>query len=258
MYEEPTAQRLINYSSNGSTLADDYIICPIEAKNFYRIINSPDQKQKNLPFSSKTDLQQTKKLEQLEELATTDELTGLKNRRYTWEFGKQIIELAEKNSAKVTLLIFDIDDFKRYNDTYGHSVGDEILKQASVLIKRCCRSHDIVSRVGGDEFAVIFWSQPKHDRNKSDLERRSVLAQPPQEAVVIAKRFISQLCKARFDSLGPEGKGTLTISGGLASFPRDASSIEQLFLEADKALLEAKRSGKNRIYLVGKSKSVTD
>jgi PleD family two-component response regulator len=58
-----------------------------------------------------------------------------------------------------------------------------------------------------------------------------------------------------FDGLGPEGKGVLTISGGLASFPRDGSNIEELFQQADKALLEAKRSGKNRIYLVGKPQS---
>jgi len=135
------------------------------------------------------------------------------------------------------------------------------LKQAAVLMRRCCRSHDVVGRIGGDEFAVIFWDDPQRKRaaapSKSQ-ERRSANADHPAEAIIIAKRFVKELSKAEFSTLGglgPEGKGVLTISGGLASFPRDGQTIEVLFQQADKALLEAKRSGKNRIYLVGKPQS---
>ena len=71
----------------------------------------------------------------------------------------------------------------------------------------------------------------------------------------MAKRFRKELGKAEFGLLGPEGKGTLTISGALASFPRDGSTMQELFARADKALLEAKHSGKNRIYLVGRPDS---
>ena len=132
-------------------------------------------------------------------------------------------------------------------------------------MRRCCRAHDVVGRIGGDEFAVLFWDDPQHKRTaasaKSD-ERRSASADHPAEAITIAKRFVKELGKAGFSSfggLGPEGKGVLTISGGLASFPRDGQTIEQLFQQADKALLEAKRSGKNRIYLVGKPQNnITD
>ena len=81
------------------------------------------------------------------------------------------------------------------------------------------------------------------------------MADHPIEAISIAKRFVKELGKAELDLLGPEGKGVLAISGGLASFPRDGSTIDELFQQADKALLEAKRSGKNRIYLVGKPQS---
>ena len=80
----------------------------------------------------------------------------------------------------------------------------------------------------------------------------------PKEALFIARRFVRELKKAglsSFGGLGPEGKGVLTISGGLASFPPDGRTSDELFLLADKALLEAKRSGKNRIYLVGKPDS---
>jgi len=155
----------------------------------------------------------------------------------------------------VTLLLFDIDNFKHYNDVYGHSAGDEILKQAAVLMRRCCRGHDVVGRIGGDEFAVIFWDDPHRKTLKEETERRSALAEHPKEAIFIAKRFRKELEKAEFHLLGPKGRGVLTISGGLACFPRDGSTIQELFSQADSALLEAKRSGKNRIYLVGPDKS---
>ena len=247
MYEEPLARRLTSSSFNGSGLADDYLICPVEADVFYKAVSDDEQKEKQQ--LSETDVPKTKMIEQLEELATTDELTGLKNRRYTWEFGRQIIDLARKTASEVSLLVFDIDDFKRYNDVYGHSAGDEILREAAVLIKRCCRSHDVVGRIGGDEFAVIFWDGPKLKDVKE--ERRSALTDHPKEPVFIINRFRGQMSKAELHCLGSEGKGVLTISGGLAGFPRDSDTIEQLFERADKALLEAKRSGKNRIYLVG-------
>jgi diguanylate cyclase (GGDEF)-like protein len=128
-------------------------------------------------------------------------------------------------------------------------------------MRRCCRSHDVVGRIGGDEFAVIFWDDPQQQLAAAlaqDQERRSTHADHPAEAITIAKRFVKELSNEGFSSfggLGPEGKGVLTISGGLASFPRDGETIEELFQQADKALLEAKRSGKNRIYLVGKPQS---
>jgi GGDEF domain-containing protein len=201
------------------------------------------------------------KLKHLERLATEDDLTDLKNRRYIWEFSRQIIEHARKGNGRVTLLVFDIDDFKHYNDVYGHCAGDEILRQAAVLMRRCCRGHDVVGRIGGDEFAVVFWDEPQAKpvgAPAGGAERRSSRAEHPKEVIFIAKRFIRELEKSELPALaglGPEGTGVLTISGGLASFPRDGSTIQELFQQADKALLEAKRSGKNRIYLVGKPQS---
>ena len=182
------------------------------------------------------------------------------------EFTKQIIEYAGKENGRVTLLLFDIDDFKKYNDLYGHAAGDEILRQVSQLMLRCCRTHDVVGRIGGDEFAVVFWDDPSILKavieQSKKTERRSIDSEHPNEAMLIAKRFASELektpvFKSNFGNpdetgLGPNGIGTLTISGGLASFPRNGKTVQELFLLADNALLEAKRSGKNRIYLVGK------
>jgi two-component system cell cycle response regulator len=246
MYQEPIARKLL-----GSTSADDYLICPIRASWFYQFIG-----QVNSTLE--------RKIKELEKLATEDDLTGLKNRRYIWEFARQILERAKKESGRVTLLIFDIDNFKHYNDVYGHSAGDKILKQAAILMRRCCRAHDIVGRIGGDEFAVVFWDDPiSKIRNSIPIQsgrnsRRKAGRDHPQEVIFIANRFRGELEKAEWSAaggLGPKGEGVLTISGGLASFPRDGSTAQQLFQRADKALLEAKRSGKNRIYLVGKPQS---
>ena len=277
MYEEPIAIRLICSIYNGMSLADDYLICPVRAEEFIEFLLNPrDGGGAAEPEETAAiDPTMETRIKHLEKLATEDDLTGLKNRRYIWEFSRQIIEHAGKENKRVTVLIFDIDDFKNYNDLYGHYAGDEVLKQAGALMQRCCRSHDVVGRIGGDEFAVIFWDDPyiqessdlqstEHEIRDTNNERRSATADHPEEAILIAKRFVKELEKAPASlgdindgDLGPKGRGILTISGGLASFPRDGSTIQELFQQADKALLEAKRSGKNRIYLVGSPQATT-
>jgi diguanylate cyclase (GGDEF)-like protein len=254
MYQEPAAKQIVESSGAEPAPADDYIICPAELSSAACLQNSQ--------FEMSV---LNKRIACLEQLATEDDLTGLKNRRYIYEFTRQIIELAGKNNNRVTLLMFDIDNFKRYNDLFGHYAGDEILKQAAVLMKRCCRSHDVVGRIGGDEFAVVFWDETRiHESNLSqnpaehivdaNQERRLAKAEHPTEAIYMAQRLAASLKETQlssFNELGTHGKGVLTISGGLASFPRDGSTVQELFQQADKALLDAKRSGKNRIYLVG-------
>ena len=281
MYEEPIARRLVGSAPNGTSVADDYLICPVQPDRFYESIMNT-RGHKSSETTSFIDLERTQsasvdknvemRIKHLEKLATEDDLTGLKNRRYIWEFSRQIIEHSRKENGQVTLLVFDIDNFKHYNDVYGHCAGNEILKQAAVLMRRCCRSHDVVGRIGGDEFAVVFWDDPSLTAAGEALgygtpaevaERRSSRAEHPKEAIFIARRFIRELekapalsCESKSGSgLGRQGKGILTISGGLASFPRDGQTIEELFQQADEALLKAKRSGKNRIYLVGKPQS---
>jgi len=281
MVEEPMAMELVGRGFDGRRLADDYLICPIQFSYLESYIFAPHQCRNPVRdalrqawpsslFGRKgasgilakeesigqlvrgVDAKTKRKIELLEELATEDDLTGLKNRRYIWEFSRQILEQARRENGRVTLLVFDIDDFKHYNDDYGHRAGDEILRQAAVLMRRCCRQHDVVGRIGGDEFAVVFWDVPQPRQvDGKEAERRSAMAEHPQEAIIIANRLLRELQKTELHLLGPAGKGLLTISGGLASFPRDGSTAQELFQRADEALLEAKRSGKNRIYLVG-------
>lgn len=254
MWEEPFARELVCSKYDGARLVDDYLICPVTAREFQRLIlGQGDGAFAAGALESEVE-KQTAVIKHLARLAMEDDLTGLRNRRYVREFLRQIIERAKKERLKVTVLIFDIDDFKQYNDVYGHSAGDMILKQAGILMQRCCRGHDVVGRIGGDEFAVIFWDGPKKRAASGasmDGERRSAIGEHPREAMFIAERFRRELGSAELALLGPKGKGVLTISGGLASFPHDGQTGEQLLWQADNALLEAKRSGKNRIYLVG-------
>lgn len=195
--------------------------------------------------------------EGLKHLATVDELTGTYNRRYLEFYLQQLIEQNEKRHTDMALLLFDIDDFKHYNDTYGHGAGDEILRQVSQLIRRCCREQDVVARIGGDEFAVLFWDvgsrREKYPHNDAHANETSLApsVNHPETAFFLSNRFRRKLMTSEFPALGPEARGVLTVSGGLANFGKDAASADQLLAQADDALLAAKRSGKNRIYLVG-------
>jgi len=255
MYEEPLAMRLTRSPRNPDAVADDYIICPVENSILCNGLPAePGQDQTTV--SSLQDEKLAAKIRHLERLATQDDLTNLKNRRYVREFLKQILERAKKELLCVTLLIFDIDNFKHYNDSFGHAVGDNVLRQAAVMMQRTCRQHDVIARIGGDEFAVVFWDKPQVNNQSTLDENERRQSDPnskhPSEVFFITERFRKEIGSANLSSLGAEGKGELTISGGLASFPRDGRTVEELFEQADKAMLQAKRSGKNRIYLVGK------
>lgn len=185
---------------------------------------------------------QARRMEAMHRLAITDHLTGAYNRRYFEHFAHQLLARALAENFRVTLLMFDIDNFKRYNDTYGHAAGDEILRETAELLRTTTREIDVVARIGGDEFAVLFWdAEPPRQPN----------SQHPHNAVSVARRFRKALSEHHFAALGREAKGALTISGGLAACPGDGQSLGELMRHADQALRQAKASGKNRIYLVG-------
>jgi len=187
----------------------------------------------------------------LQKLAITDELTGIYNARYFRHFLARMIEKARQRRFPVTLLLFDIDNFKKYNDTFGHGVGDDILKQTASLMKRCSRDHDLVARISGDEFAVIFWEK---EGPRQPYDQHQTPGRLPSTPMQIADRFRKLLSKnfTEFNQLGAAGQGVLTISGGMAVYPYDARTPEELIEAADKALMfGAKKGGKNSIYLVG-------
>lgn len=192
----------------------------------------------------------------LQKLAITDQLTGVYNRRYFEHFLTRILEKARVLRFPVTLLFFDIDNFKRYNDTYGHGVGDQILKETATLMRKTCREHDLVARIGGDEFAVVFWEK---EGPRLPKDAKPVMpSKPPQSPRLVFERFRRLMASQDFPGLGSSGKGVLTISGGLASFPWDGRDVAELIEAADHALVKgAKQGGKDRIFLVGEDGEIT-
>ncbi len=192
----------------------------------------------------------------LRQLALFDELTGCHNRRYFRSFLDRILAKARQERFPVTLLLFDLDNFKAYNDQHGHATGDAILKQAGQLIRRCVRDHDFVARIGGDEFAVVFWEKDapgSADASFDGADHRAANAgKPPRGPLQIAARFRREMNSPEFAALGETGVGSLSISGGMAVYPYDAPTADALIEAADGALVfGAKRSGKNSIALVG-------
>lgn len=177
---------------------------------------------------------------QLRESAFLDHLTGAWNRRYFERSMDALLADARERRIDLTLLLFDIDDFKIYNDRYGHAAGDEILIETVRLLRAMVRPGDRVCRVGGDEFAVIFY-EPRGPRAPG--------SQPPRTIFEIATRFQRAICEHRFPKLGEDAHANLSISGGLATFPWDGHNLHTLMEHADRLLIQSKREGKNAICL---------
>ncbi len=175
---------------------------------------------------------------QLRDAAFTDPLTGAYNRRFFERFLSAAIDRARRARQSVTVLLFDLDGFKTFNDRFGHGAGDEILRETVRLLRSVIRPTDKVCRIGGDEFAVIF-----HDPEGP----RTATSRPPSDVFQIAGRFQQAVRDARFPKLGAEAPGSLTISGGLATFPWDGHSPEALLARADELAMQSKREGKNAI-----------
>ena len=176
------------------------------------------------------------------ELALTDELSKLHNRRYFETALAQLVDRAAAQHLQLTVLLFDIDDFKTYNDRFGHDNGDKLIQEIAELMRRCTREHDIVARFGGDEFSIVFWDSEKP---------RVPGSHHPREPIDLAERFCKAIADHDFKCLGVDAPGTVTISGGLACFPWNGATPEALIFAADQALLNAKRTGKNRLLLAG-------
>jgi diguanylate cyclase (GGDEF)-like protein len=173
-------------------------------------------------------------------MAFQDELTGAWNRRFYDVFMKQNLKRAARQRRAVTVLVFDIDDFKHYNDEFGHDAGDEVLRETVRLLNSVIRAGDRVCRIGGDEFVVIF-ADPEGPREPG--------SNPPETVEEIAGRFQEQICQMKFPKLGLDAPGTLSISGGLATYPWDGTDPESLLRRADQLALQSKKSGKNVITL---------
>ena len=167
-----------------------------------------------------------KALSDLEQLVITDALTGIPNRRHLFEFAAKQLHQAELYQRPLSLLMLDVDHFKKINDNYGHAVGDEVLKLVANNLKRTLRQEDCLSRFGGEEFVAIL--------PETDIE----------EAIMIGERV--RLNIAELGILAQDHCLNITISLGISALKPDDQNIDDLLKRADDALLEAKRSGRNR------------
>jgi diguanylate cyclase (GGDEF)-like protein len=162
----------------------------------------------------------------MEEMATTDGLTGLVNHRTFQERFAEMLARAERTGGKHALLLTDIDHFKKVNDTYGHPTGDVVLRGVAHVVRECVRKIDLAARYGGEEFAIV-------------LEGTDLAG-----ARQLAERIRGEVQKQVFQS--SKGPFNCTLSLGIAVYPDDGRDGKAIIANADQALYQAKHNGRNR------------
>src|SRR2546427_2243550 len=166
--------------------------------------------------------------EKLQEQAMHDKLTGLYNRHYVEEWLGLQLRRAQRHGRPIAAIMLDIDQFKRFNDSFGHEAGDLVLRELAVVLRRLARQSDVASRYGGEEFLVLLPECPFDAALRKAEQLR-------EEVAKLELRYDDQ-------PLGP-----VTVSLGVAAFPDHAKESEQLLRCADEALYLAKQSGRNRV-----------
>lgn len=167
--------------------------------------------------------------EHLKHLAMIDELTGISNRRKLLEDGDREFHRAQRYERSLSVLMLDIDHFKKVNDTFGHQAGDEALRKVTRTCQLTLRKNDLFGRLGGEEFAVI-------------------LPEASQEAAVeTAERMRQDVSSMVIQTL--KGEVTLTLSIGVSSIAEKVSNFEELLNNADRAMYQAKSGGRNRVEI---------
>ena len=163
-------------------------------------------------------------LDTCEEAAFTDHLTGLANRRRFERQMEREIDRTRRYGRPFCLLILDIDHFKAVNDSYGHEVGDEVLRRLAKILQAGTRGIDSASRVGGEEFAILL-----------------------TETNMQAGEEVAERLRAAVERAEVHATARITASLGIAEFPGSASTAQELFSAADAAMYDAKRAGRNRV-----------
>ncbi len=194
--------------------------------------SNESQRQGDLLLNMKSDFEtllqnysflRDKESKRIRELTITDCLTSAYNSRYLYEYFESNVQ---ENNTSASLLFCDIDNFKRVNDEYGHTVGDSVLKEVCATIKNCIPENSKLFRYGGEEFAIL------------------LINYTPEEVYQFAEKIRLNIMNS--DSLQMFcSPNIITISIGIASYPTDASNIVSLIDKADQAMYQAKRAGKN-------------
>jgi diguanylate cyclase (GGDEF)-like protein len=168
---------------------------------------------------------------QLTDMAHSDALTGLFNHRHFREALDREIKHSEQYGAIFSLIFMDIDHFKNYNDTHGHLAGDALLKQLAGILRGCSRGSAAVTRYGGEEFVLLL---PDGDE---------------AEALALAERLRATVEGHPFHGRDEQPSGRVTMSLGVATFPRAGKTATELLDNADKALYRSKGAGRNQVTL---------
>jgi diguanylate cyclase (GGDEF)-like protein len=169
-----------------------------------------------------------------ERQAVTDGLTGIANRRSFADTLAREFERARRYEQPLSLVIIDMDFLKVINDSFGHQIGDEAIRQIGRILKQSSRSIDLAARYGGEEFCLLL----------------------PNTEIKMAEQFAERL-RRLINDVHIDGPGHISASMGVASFPEHAGDSDTLFRRADEALYEAKKAGRNVVRVVGDSKAVT-
>lgn len=159
----------------------------------------------------------------LERAATTDELTGIYNRHYFEIKVNELMDAADNDNSSLSLIMFDLDHFKRINDTYGHPIGDQILIKTTDICKKNLRTDDLFARFGGEEFVIVL-----------------------QNSTVLAALRVAEKLRAAIYNSNPEMVGRYSCSFGVAERAK-SESFTNWYKRADKSLYHAKSSGRNRV-----------
>ena len=201
--------------------ADDYITKPFQSRELLAHIRAGAR-----IVNLQKELLETNK--RLELLSITDGLTKLNNHRYLQDELTRAFDESQRYGRPLSLAMIDLDFFKRVNDTYGHAVGDDVLKRASALFHDSARSTDLVARYGGEEFAVMMPETELADAVTFAEKIRSLISATPLETQA--------------------GPLNVTVSIGVASVPHSRiNTAKELIVAADKALYRAKKSGRNQV-----------
>ena len=182
-----------------------------------------------------TAIGKAKVLEMTRLMAITDELTGLFNHRHLLQQLSSELSRTQRYGRALTVAMLDIDHFKLYNDTHGHLMGNEVLRNLGDIIRRNIRETDIPARYGGEEFSIIM---PETSRTKGKL---------------IAERLRKAIAGHPFKNAKQQPGGAMSVSIGLASYPENAATPHDLIEAADRALYRAKSTGRNRVCVSTKS-----
>jgi two-component system cell cycle response regulator len=203
---------------------NDYLVIPPEGNEVLARVNT-QIKRKRYQDALKSNLQQSVNM------AVKDGLTGLYNRRYFDTHCKALIEQTENLGKSLILLVIDIDHFKSVNDTYGHTAGDEILKQLATRVMPLIRLTDLFARYGGEEFVIVLPNTEIHEGRE------------------VAERIRKAVEATTFKISAGDGTLQKTICIGVAGF-RENDTTETLFNRADKGLYVAKQNGRNQVVFV--------